>query len=75
MMELKERLIDFRARHNFTQRQAAKVLNTSREMIIAIEGDKRQPSAFMKRRIEILIDEYATEAGVSQCDKDNMKDI
>lgn len=57
-MSLKEKVFDFRARHNLTQAQAAKLMNTSREMIIAIENDKRKPSQFMQRRIEIFIEEY-----------------
>lgn len=57
-MELKEKLIEFRAKNGFTQEQAAKVLETTREMVNALENKRHEPSLFKCKRIEYLMENY-----------------
>lgn len=53
-------ILEFRAKNNLSQQQAAEILHVSRQTINAIESDKREhkPSKLTQRKIEIIIHEY-----------------
>jgi len=57
-VNLIDKLIDFRARYNLSQIEAAKVIGVSIDLIQRIERGKKTIKPVTMRRVEIFIDEY-----------------
>lgn len=55
-MTLREKLVDFRARHDLTQDELAKKIGVSRDIICGLENEKRSVWATTKRKIELYIE-------------------
>lgn len=62
-MDFAERLIQFRAKNNLTQKQAAKILNVNISMIYFYESGKNKPSKKNKIIIGEKMEDY--ERGIN----------
>lgn len=61
MKELANKLIDFRARHNLTQQETAKLCGISTRTLLMIESGKYTAKPVTARKIEIKLEEYKDE--------------
>lgn len=61
MKELANKLIDFRARYNLSQKEAAKLCGISTKTLLMIESGKYVTKPVTARKIEIKLEEYKDE--------------